>query len=99
MQGQDVWTSNGSLKLKKLLEGETEIQMNKEALRDLNKAFFPQKRLQDSHSAILFIEDLQLPQPTFFAKKYSISTFKVNELIIWQDPLSMQIPLFISGYL
>ncbi len=94
MQGQDVWTSNDSLKLKKILEGETEIQINEEALRELNKAFFPQKRLRDSHSAILFIEDLQLYQPAFFARKYSISTFKVNELIIWQDPLSMKIPLF-----
>lgn len=94
MQGQDVWTSNDSLKLKKILEGETEIQINEEALKELNKAFFPQKHLQDSHSAILSIEDLQLYQPAFFARKYSTSTFKVNELNIAQDPLSMKIPLF-----
>ena len=35
MQGQDVWTPNDSLKLKKMLEGKTEIQINKEALNEL----------------------------------------------------------------
>ena len=39
MQGQDVWTPNDSLKLKKMLEGKTEIQINKEALNELGKAF------------------------------------------------------------
>ena len=38
MQGQDVWTPNDSLKLKKMLEGKTEIQINKEALNELGKA-------------------------------------------------------------
>ena len=37
MQGQDVWTPNDSLKLKKMLEGKTEIQINKEALNELGK--------------------------------------------------------------
>ena len=46
MQGQDVWTPNDSLKLKKMLEGKTEIQINKEALNELGKAFLPEKRLQ-----------------------------------------------------
>ena len=45
MQGQDVWTPNDSLKLKKMLEGKTEIQINKEALNELGKAFLPEKRL------------------------------------------------------
>ena len=56
MQGQDVWTPNDSLKLKKMLEGKTEIQINKEALNELGKAFLPEKRLLNSHSAILPIK-------------------------------------------
>lgn len=66
MQGQDVWTPNDSLKLKKMLEGKTEIQINKEALNELGKAFLPEKRLLNSHSAILPIEDFQMYKPDIF---------------------------------
>ena len=94
MQGQDVWTPNDSLKLKKMLEGKTEIQINKEALNELGKAFLPEKRLLNSHSAILPIEDFQMYKPDIFTGKYPKSTFKINGLNIWQDSLSMKIHLF-----
>lgn len=38
-QGQNVWTQNDSLKLKKILAGQAEIRINREALRELDRVF------------------------------------------------------------
>ena len=47
MQGQEqnVWTQNDSLKLKKILAGQAEIRINREALRELDRAFSSPRRL------------------------------------------------------
>ena len=86
MQGQEqnVWTQNDSLKLKKILAGQAEIRINREALRELDRAFSSPRRLfkSQSRSAILLIKDFLLYRPNVFTGKYHISTFKVNELNI-----------------
>ena len=95
MQGQEqnVWTQNDSLKLKKILAGQTEIRINREALRELDRAFSSPRRLfkSQSRSAILLIKDFLLYRPNVFTGKYHISTFKVNELNIRQDSLFMNV--------
>ena len=92
-QGQNVWTQNDSLKLKKILAGQAEIRINREALRELDRVFSSPRRLfkSQSHSAILLIKDFLLYRPNVFTGKYHISTFKVNELNIRQDSLFMNV--------
>ena len=95
MQGQEqnVWTQNDSLKLKKILAGQAEIRINREALRELDRVFSSPRRLfkSQSRSAILLIKDFLLYRPNVFTGKYHISTFKVNELNIRQDSLFMNV--------
>lgn len=95
MQGQEqnVWTQNDSLKLKKILVGQAEIRINREALRELDRVFSSPRRLfkSQSRSAILLIKDFLLYRPNVFTGKYHISTFKVNELNIRQDSLFMNV--------
>lgn len=68
MQGQEqnVWTQNDSLKLKKILAGQAEIRINREALRELDRAFSSPRRLfkSQSRSAILLIKDFLLSDLT-----------------------------------
>ena len=94
MQGQEqnVWTQNDSLKLKKVLAGQAEIRINQKVLRELDRVFSSPRRLFkfQSRSAILPIKDFLFYRPNVFSK-YHISTFKVNELNIWQDSLFMKV--------
>lgn len=94
MQGQEqnVWTQNDSLKLKKVLAGQAEIWINQKVLRELDRVFSSPRRLFkfQSRSAILPIKDFLFYRPNVFGK-YHISTFKVNELNIWQDSLFMKV--------
>lgn len=94
MQGQEqnVWTQNDSLKLKKVLAGQAEIRINQKVLRELGRVFSSPRRLFkfQSRSAILPIKDFLFYRPNVFGK-YHISTFKVNELNIWQDSLFMKV--------
>lgn len=94
MQGQEqnVWTQNDSLKLKKVLAGQAEIRINQKVLRELDRVFSSPRRLFkfQSRSAILPIKDFLFYRPNVFGK-YHISTFKVNELNIWQDSLFMKV--------
>ena len=94
MQGQEqnVWTQNDSLKLKKVLAGQAEIRINQKVLRELDRVFSSPRRLFkfQSRSAILPIKDFLFYIPNVFSK-YHISTFKVNELNIWQDSLFMKV--------
>lgn len=94
MQGQEqnVWTQNDSLKLKKVLAGQAEIRINQKVLRELDRVFSSPRRLFkfQSCSAILPIKDFLFYRPNVFSK-YHISTFKVNELNIWQDSLFMKV--------
>ena len=94
MQGQEqnVWTQNDSLKLKKVLAGQAEIRINQTVLRELDRVFSSPRRLFkfQSRSAILPIKDFLFYRPNVFSK-YHISTFKVNELNIWQDSLFMKV--------
>ena len=70
MQGQEqnVWTQNDSLKLKKILAGQAEIRINREALRELDRAFSSPRRLfkSQSRSAILLIKDFLLYRPNVY---------------------------------
>ena len=79
MQGQEqnVWTQNDSLKLKKILVGQAEIRINREALRELDRAFSSPRRLfkSQSRSAILLIKDFLLYRPNVFTGKYHISNW------------------------
>ncbi|EXZ04932.1 hypothetical protein M072_2660 [Bacteroides fragilis str. DS-208] len=81
------------MKLKKILVGQAEIRINREALRELDRAFSSPRRLfkSQSRSAILLIKDFLLYRPNVFTGKYHISTFKVNELNIRQDSLFMNV--------
>ena len=94
MQGQEqnVWTQNDSLKLKKVLAGQAEIWINQKVLRELDRVFSSPRRLFkfQSRSAILPIKDFLFYRPNVYGK-YHISTFKVNELNIWQDSLFMKV--------
>ena len=94
MQGQEqnVWTQNDSLKLKKVLAGQAEIRINQKVLRELDRVFSSPRRLFkfQSRSAILPIKDF-LFYRTYVFCKYHISTFKFNELNIWQDSLFMKV--------
>lgn len=94
MQGQEqnVWTQNDSLKLKKVLAGQAEIRINQKVLRELDRVFSSPRCLFkfQSRSAILPIKDFLFYRPNVFGK-YHISTFKVNELNIWQDSLFMKV--------
>lgn len=94
-QEQDVWTQNDSLKLK-ILGGQAAIQINQEALRELDRVFSSPQCLfnSQSRSAILPIKDFPLHQPNAFTGKYHMSAFKVNELNIWQDSLFMKVHMF-----
>ena len=91
-QEQNVWTQNDSLKLKKVLAGQAEIRINQKVLRELDRVFSSPRRLFkfQSRSAILPIKDFLFYRPNVFGK-YHISTFKVNELNIWQDSLFMKV--------
>ena len=94
MQGQEqnVCTQNDSLKLKKVVAGHAEIRINQKVLRELDRVFSSPRRLFkfQSRSAILPIKDFLFYRPNVFSK-YHISTFKVNELNIWQDSLFMKV--------
>ncbi len=52
MQGQEqnVWTQNDSLKLKKILAGQAEIRINREALENSTEFFLLPRRLFKSQS-------------------------------------------------
>lgn len=75
LQGQTVWTRNDSLKLKKLLNGETEILISPAVKQEIDLLF--SAPIHVHNNLILPIEEI-LPRPTNPMKEYQVSEFQLN---------------------
>lgn len=80
LQGQTVWTRNDSLKLKEMLDGETDILINPVVKQEIDLLFSAPTHVHNN--PILPIEEL-LPKPMRFLNKYQIPKFRLNNAHIY----------------
>lgn len=84
LQGQTVWTRNDSLKLKEMLDGETDILINPAVKQEIDLLFSAPTHVHNN--PILPIEEL-LPRPMNLLEKYPMPKFRLNNThIYYQSP-------------
>ena len=85
MQGQTIWTKQDSIKLKKILDEETDISINPTIKQEIDLLFSTPAYIHNI--PILPIEEL-LPQPKNLRQTYPIPRFRLNNAhIYYKTPL------------
>lgn len=82
VEGQTVWTKNDSIKLKKILDGETDIFINPTVKQEIDLLFSTPAHIHST--PILPVGEL-LPEPDNFRKIYPMPEFRLNNTRIYYN--------------